>query len=293
MAYTPPPIIQRSTPNQTAGRTEPVRAFVNHRMVGTLPGTDAIFANPDKDVSTHFGIGFNSRGGIEIHQYVALDDTAWGNGKAEAGSNWASWGMKNSELNAQTISIEHQDMDGSSANRGKVHPDVQKASQWLQALILRRNEAEWKKYGIRVRDWAGNFPILAAELKAIPRTGKRIITHHDLSPAAKPYCWRPWANDTVGFPRDAYVVAINKNYGYSNAIVPDPVTPPVTYTQAQLDAAVAAAKAAQKSADQAAIDAATSAAAKSAAEAKAAPGLERERIAIALEASIADIVRNI
>jgi len=54
----------------------------------------------------------------------------------------------------------------------------------------------------------------------------------------------------------------------------------------------AAAVAAQKAADQAAIDAANSAAAKSAAAAVAAPGLERERLAVVLGKAEADKVRN-
>jgi hypothetical protein len=242
MAYTPPPIIQRLTPNKTLGRSEPVRAIVNHRMVGTLPGTDSVFANADRNVSTHFGIGYTPQGKLEIHQYVALDDTAWGNGTAEVGSNWADWGFKNSEINAQTISIEHQDIV-EGAPKGVVPKDIQQASQWLQALLLRGHLAEWKRYGLLVRDW-NNQPILDRELGAIPRDGRHIITHNDISPRNKPYCWKPWSADTIGFPRATYVTNINKLYGYTNAIVPDPVVvappppPPVTYTEAQLQAAV-------------------------------------------------------
>ncbi len=71
------------------------------------------------------------------------------------------------------------------------------------------------------------------------------------------------------------------------------ITPPAAtaddgFTKATQDAAVLA----QKNADQAAIDAANSAAAKSAAAAAAAPGLERERLAVALGKAEADKVRN-
>ena len=49
-------------------------AIVYHRMVGTLPGTDAFFKDPNRPVSTHFGVGRDPSpdGPVRISQYVHL-----------------------------------------------------------------------------------------------------------------------------------------------------------------------------------------------------------------------------
>ena len=67
-------IIQKATTNFWAGRKGygPI-AFVIHIMEGSLSGTDAWFANPASQVSSHFGIG---KAG-EVHQYVKIEDSAW------------------------------------------------------------------------------------------------------------------------------------------------------------------------------------------------------------------------
>lgn len=192
---------------RTQGRSEPVRALVNHRMVGTLAGTTAWFQNPDhRPVSTHFGVG-KINGRIEIHQYVYLDDTAYGNGNYSSTGRWDNWGYKTTEINAQTISIEHQDHWGLSAMKGIVPDDVQAASIWLQALILRADTTEWSRHNLRLRS-TRNMATLARELWAIPINGRHIITHHDIAGDLKPTCWLPWAEDNVGFPRTKYVNGI-------------------------------------------------------------------------------------
>ena len=237
-----PPIKFIQAAKYTEGRTEPVRAFVNHRMVGYLAGTDAYFQNPDRGVSTHFGIGYGADGVVKIHQYVPLDDTAYGNGNYDPSGNWEDWGFKTTEVNPQTISIEHQD-HGDPGGKGIVSNKTQAASRKLQALLRYGTLAQWKAAGIVVRDWANNGPILIKEIRAIPVDGRHIITHNDISGRLKPYCWLPWSYDKVGFPRTAYVNDI-KRYGdilINGVPAPTPAPAPVTYTQEQLDTAIKAA----------------------------------------------------
>lgn len=225
-----PKIIYKRAKFYTEGRTEPVRAFVNHRMVGTLAGTDRYFTvSTDRAVSTHFGIGVIN-GKLEVHQYVPLDDTAYGNGNYDASGNWDNWGYKTTEINPQTISIEHQDHDGIAEHKGIVSEAIQRASIELQAILLRADKAEWERNGIIVRDWARNFPILQRELRAIRVGPRTIITHNDIAGKLKPYCWKPWQYDKIGFPREKYVTGILNH-----------LEPPKTYTQEALDKAVASA----------------------------------------------------
>lgn len=242
-----PAIIYKKAKFYTEGRTEPVRAFVNHRMVGTLAGTDAYFNHPDREVSTHFGIGYGTDGIVRISQYVPLDDTAYGAGNYDATGNWDNWGFKTTELNAQLINIEHQDISHDQP-KGVVALKIQQASQKLQALIRFGTIAEWKAAGIVIRDWTHNAPIIHKEISAIPVDLRHIIKHNDIAGKLKPYCWSKWEKDLVGFPATAYVGAI-KNYGAVLRAAPTPVpvptptptptaTPPVTYTQAQLDEAI-------------------------------------------------------
>lgn len=229
----------------TPGRSDPVRAFVNHRMVGALPGTDVTFQAGDANraVSTNFGIGFIN-GVLEIHQYVYLDDTAYGNGNYDPSGNWDNWGFKTTEINAQTISIEHQDngqLAASTGKKGIVPPEVQRASQQLQALLRFGTIADWKAAGIRIRDWANNAPILYKEIHAIPIDDHHVINHNDIAGKLKPYCWKPWESDKVGFPAATYITNI-RLWGYillHGAPAPAPEPVPVTYTQAQVDAMIA------------------------------------------------------
>jgi N-acetyl-anhydromuramyl-L-alanine amidase AmpD len=245
-----PKITYIKAANYTEGRTEPVRAIVNHRMVGYLAGTDSYFQHPDRPVSTHFGIGYGSDGIVHIHQYVPLDDTAFGNGNYDKSGTWDDWGYKTTEVNAQTISIEHQD-HGDPAGKGVVSKKTQEASKKLQALLLRGTVAEWKAAGIIIRDWTHNAPILYKEIHSIPIDGRHVITHHDIAGNLKPTCWLPWEADATGFPRKTYVDQIGffANLLRNGPVVvtpPPPVVtppppppveppPPVTYTQAQVD----------------------------------------------------------
>jgi hypothetical protein len=178
---------------------------------------------------------------------VPLDDTAYGNGNYDTTGSWDNWGYKTSEINAQTISIEHQD-HGDPGGKGIVSDKTQQTSMALQALLHKGTIADWKAAGIIVRDWTHNAPILQAELRKVPLDGRHVITHHDIAGKLKPYCWLPWSSDKVGFPRDKYVAGI-KTYEAlllkpaPPVVIPPPVvTPPVPcYTEAELQSAVAAA----------------------------------------------------
>lgn len=78
------------SPNYGSGRFgNQVEYIIVHWIVGTLASADAVFANPNSDVSAHYGVGNG-----EIHQYVKESDTAWHAG--------------NQTANRKSIGIEHQ-----------------------------------------------------------------------------------------------------------------------------------------------------------------------------------------
>jgi len=83
-------IIWKGSPNYGATRFgNQVEYIVCHWIVGTLASADAVFANPNSDVSAHYAVGNG-----EIHQYVKESDTAWHAG--------------NQTANRKSIGIEHQ-----------------------------------------------------------------------------------------------------------------------------------------------------------------------------------------
>jgi len=96
--------VWKGSPNFWAGRPGLPLAIVIHTMAGELGGADSWFANPDSQVSAHFGVGLNG----DIHQYVRLADAAWANGVLEPGEKWtAIFGAGNP--NSKTVSIETED----------------------------------------------------------------------------------------------------------------------------------------------------------------------------------------
>ena len=218
-------------------------AIVHHRAVTDLAGLDATFAasdadpatvgSPGRSVSANFGIGHRKgTGTLAIHQYVNLSDTAYCNGDCRANthpaepSRWDKWyGHKGH--NERTVSIEHEDNGQFAAGtegRGVVTEDIIAASIALDALLLTGDIAAIRAAGIKIRDQA-----TATALGKIVPGPTTLIDHNDIAGANKPYCWRPWAKDAIGFPRARYVAALT----------------PQTYTKEQLDAAVKAATLAQ------------------------------------------------
>jgi hypothetical protein len=188
----------KPSPNKWTGRSGYVPiAFVNHRMVGYLPGTDATFANPDNDVSAHFGIGYRTAGGpVRISQYVDLSDSAWANGNYDASGGWplikktAAGTVINP--NYYTISIEHED---GGPNDGVVTQAVKDASTWLQTILLSGDIDLMRYVGIQIRG-----KDVADALKILPPLTETIIDHNRIAGKLKPYCWRPYKLDTGGFP---------------------------------------------------------------------------------------------
>lgn len=78
------------SPNYGSGRFgNQVEYIIVHWIVGTLASADAVFANPNTDVSAHYAVGNG-----EIHQYVKESNTAWHAG--------------NQTANRKSIGIEHQ-----------------------------------------------------------------------------------------------------------------------------------------------------------------------------------------
>ena len=76
--------------NFAIGRqNEKITKICLHWIVGKLSAADAVFNNPDRQVSAHFGIGHTT-----IHQYVREEDTAYHAG--------------NLTVNRQSIGIEHE-----------------------------------------------------------------------------------------------------------------------------------------------------------------------------------------
>jgi hypothetical protein len=80
------------------------------------------------------------------------------------------------------------------------------ASIALDALLLRGDLAELRAAGIRFR--SGTDAAIARELRAIPTDRHHIIDHHYIAGRLKPSCWRPWADDPVGFPQAWYLAAL-------------------------------------------------------------------------------------
>ncbi len=83
-------IIWKGSPNYGITRFgNNIEYIVCHWIVGTLASADAVFANPNSDVSAHYAVGNG-----EIHQYVKESNTAWHAG--------------NQTANRKSIGIEHQ-----------------------------------------------------------------------------------------------------------------------------------------------------------------------------------------
>jgi len=113
-------IIKKFSPNFKKGRNgyKP-EIIVIHIMDGSLIGTDAWFANPRSEVSSHYGIGYKG----EVHQYVADEDTAWANGRVNNPTfKLYKDGVK---PNLYTLSIEHEGNDLTRASEVQLQSSVE------------------------------------------------------------------------------------------------------------------------------------------------------------------------
>lgn len=140
MSYSKPTITWVGSPNYglprgTQGRNgNKVIAIVNHIMSGTLFGTDSWFKNPSSEVSAHFGVGKNG----EIHQYVDINNVAWGNGVV----NQPSWPLliANVNPNYYTVSIEHEGQSGEQFTEGQYQATLALHRWLIETFGLQVNE---------------------------------------------------------------------------------------------------------------------------------------------------------
>lgn len=207
-----------ASPKHYEGRSgQAVIALVHHRMVGTLKGTDSTFTTGTREASTNFGVGINcgkaghptGLAGAHVHQYVHVDDAAWGNGNLSTTGSWDNVYGATPNPNFRTISIEHHDNGGLPLGEGKgvVPAEVIAQSIELDRLLLSGDWAAWKAAGIRAGSDALGASI-AAQVKRIVPSTKTIIDHNYISGSLKPYCWKPWADDRVGFPQAKFIAAL-------------------------------------------------------------------------------------
>lgn len=143
-------IIQKPSPNFSSRKGYTPIAIVLHTMAGSLRGTDYWFANPNSQVSSHYGIGNNG----EIHQYVQENNSAWANGRVKN----PRWKLIKPGINPNlyTISIEHEGYD------------LFKAPQTLKFVS-----------GAMIRDICVRY--------SIPMDREHIIGHYEIF-SGKPYC---------------------------------------------------------------------------------------------------------
>ncbi|MCI0345763.1 MAG: hypothetical protein L0221_10030, partial [Chloroflexi bacterium] len=227
-------VFQVPSPKHYTGRSGMhVIALVHHRMVGTLRSTDVTFTTDTRPASTNFGVGYDcgraghptGLAGTHVHQYVMVDDAAWGNGNLDLTGGWDNVYGATLNPNFRTISIEHHDNGGAtlgSGRKGVVPEEVIRASIELDALLLSGDWLAWKAAGIRANTDAKGAAI-AAQVKAIAPSSKTLIDHNYIAGKLKPFCWKPWADDRLGFPQARYIAALTAPAGGSD-VAAKPVT---------------------------------------------------------------------
>jgi hypothetical protein len=215
-------VFQVPSPKHYQGRSDQaVIALVHHRMVGTLKSTDATFTTGDRVASTNFGVGYDcgrsghptGLPGAHVHQYVAIDDAAWGNGNLDPTGQWDDVYGATPNPNYRTISIEHHDNGGAplgSGRRGVVPEEVLAVSIELDRLLLSGDWAAWKAAGIKANTDATGERV-AAEVGVIVVGPDTLVDHHYIAGRLKPYCWRPWADDPIGFPQARYLTELGED----------------------------------------------------------------------------------
>lgn len=215
-----PPVLWKPSPYHWQGRGgQPIRIWVDHRVVGWLNGMRAAFgvrAGTPRNASSTFGIGHDpERGGgarcpscgpitgaigqLVVDQYVDLADSAWANGDVREPTSSIVRSLPGVNPNLYSISVEHE--DGGSAGGGRVTPHVWEASMALTKLVTSGNLTAIRNAGIRVSDRPGKTAAqLVAEIARIPETTAGYIDHHQIAGPNKPYCWRPWLQDPGFIP---------------------------------------------------------------------------------------------
>lgn len=99
-----------------------------------MVGTDSWFQNPTSQVSAHFGVGKNG----EIHQYVDINNVAWGNGVV----NKPSWPLliANVNPNYYTVSIEHEGQSGDQFTEAQYQATLALHRWLIDTFALQVNE---------------------------------------------------------------------------------------------------------------------------------------------------------
>ena len=142
-------------------------AVVLHIAEGSLAGMDAWFNNPTAGVSAHYGVG---KAG-EIHQYVAIDDTAFANGIVEGGYT-ARLIDENRNINPNrwTVAIEHEGRTG-------------------DLLTLAQFDVS-----TRLTAWLFQRYLLAGGASGVAVDRDHILMHRDITPRSRARC-PGWGED--------------------------------------------------------------------------------------------------
>ena len=120
-----------------AGKT--INKIVLHWIVGTLESAGATFANPDREASSHYGVGDE-----DIHQFVADENTAWH--------------ASNLKVNRESIGIEHEGgwLLPDKVNRFKPTDKTHETSAKLIADICQRYSIPIDREHIRLHNEYSN-----------------------------------------------------------------------------------------------------------------------------------------
>ena len=152
-------IIQKKSSNFWVGRKSyRPEGVVIHIMDGTLVGTDSWFANPNSQVSAHYGIGKNG----EVHQYVKEEDAAWHAGRVDA----PLWKLIRANINPNlyTIGIEHE---------GRPNDVWTEAMKQASAILIRDICQRWQ-IPIDRNHIVGHFEIFSKKPNC-PASNKAIL----------------------------------------------------------------------------------------------------------------------
>lgn len=119
-------------------------------MSGYLAGCDSTFqitSPPEARVSTHVGVGLTGA----IHEYVRHTDSAWANGRLEAGHRWP--GLSPINPNFQSLSCETED---------RAHPQTEPVLQAQYDAVL--------AWGLSMRQLYPSIRYLVAHRAISPAT---------------------------------------------------------------------------------------------------------------------------
>ncbi|GAA1787819.1 peptidoglycan recognition protein family protein [Agromyces lapidis] len=169
--YNETPVSRPAHPNNRPGRKRqggrPL-GYVDHHIVGSLPGCTAHFQNPETGYATNYGIGSGDGrggGGWWIHEYVPADQVAWGNG--------------NTFLNEYGVSVEHENNLAVAIN-GKPRMEVHELSARFLAYLAKK--WDWRING-KVQLVVRDFPNHDYYGESIPGFGTEfnVITHRSVA----------------------------------------------------------------------------------------------------------------